>query len=61
MSKRKSTEYKMFDGIDLKACRDGFTVREGKRIYKGSRFEVEQFLLEKGLTGGGKRNRFFKL
>ena len=61
MSKRKSTEYKMFDGIDLKATRDGFCVREGKRIYKGSKFEVERFLLEKGLTGGGKRNRFFKL
>lgn len=60
MSKRKSTEYKMFDGIDLKATRDGFCVREGKRIYKGSKFEVERFLLEKGLTGG-RKNRYFKL
>ena len=52
----------MFNGIDLKATMDGFTVREGKRIYKGSRFEVEQFLVEKGLkTGGGRRNRFLKL
>lgn len=51
----------MFGGIDLKATRDGFTVRDGKRIYKGTKFEVEQFLLEKGLTGGGKRNRYFKL
>lgn len=61
MTKKKSTEYAMFGGIDLKATRDGFTVRDGKKIYKGTRFEVEQFLLEKGLTGGGKRNRYFKL
>lgn len=61
MSKRKSNEYKMFDGIDLKATRDGFCVREGKRIYKGSKFEVEKFLIEKGLSGGGRKNRFFKL
>lgn len=60
MSKRKSNEYKMFDGIDLKATRDGFCVREGKRIYKGSKFEVEKFLIEKGI-GGGRKNRFFKL
>lgn len=60
MSKRKSTEYKMFNGIDLKATRDGFCVREDKRIYKGSKFEVERFLLEKGLTGG-RKNRYFKL
>lgn len=61
MTKKKSSEYTMFNGIDLKATNDGFTVREGKRIYKGSRFEIERFLLEKGLTGGGKRNRYFKL